>query len=75
MKEVLLDGLVDAEVLLCAGLIDKVTIVGSLSVFCIDLNLCAYEIKYSDKFNVFIIFSGNSLVSKIGVISFLNLEE
>ena len=34
--------------------------------FCIELIPCAYETKYSEKFNVFSLFSGYSLVSKIG---------
>ena len=45
------------EVLLYAGLIDVVAIVGSLAVCRMGFIPYAYEIKGSDDFNVFFIFS------------------
>ena len=42
--------------------------------FRIDLIPCAYEINYSDKFNVFSLFQVIILVSKNGVILDLNID-
>ena len=50
------------------GQLGHTVIYSSLSVFRKDLIPCAYEIKCSGKFNMFSLFSGDSLVNKIGVL-------